>query len=274
VLEKILAEMPAQLSELQTTITRQARAGGSGGGGHTKAASQPLPIDLRAAHLADLARNGLVSDIRHLCESRGLRVPQIKDAGRPVPTADLARWLHGHIEAIRQDQLAGEILSGLKDLQHALANAVDNHGKRYAGPCTAMVMVAVTVSDGTVKAELLAEPRVCDQPLFSRPGASTIRCNARDEDTNELLGCGKEYPASERVQWALDQAQDDMARPAVIASALRNAGYHVTEGQIRLMAKRQKLFAWREDAEGKPLYRVGDVLDIMRQKVGDQQLGA
>jgi hypothetical protein len=80
-LERILAELPAQLIELRTTIAKQARANRGDQGKTTKAASQPLPLDLRAAHLADLAQAALASWIKHLCETRGVPEPDFRRAG-------------------------------------------------------------------------------------------------------------------------------------------------------------------------------------------------
>jgi hypothetical protein len=305
-LEKILAELPAQLDELQTTINRQANAGRRDNGSHTKAASQPLPIDLRAGHLLDMARNGLSTWIRHLCESRGItEIPNLHERAvttrvavigpvhpaclhescrdfriertPAVTTAGLAVWLTANIEAIRQDELAGEMYAAMVQLQRALNQAVDNHGKRYAGLCTELVTVAVDVTPGPVAVvvpELVDQPQVCNQPLYTRPGAKVIRCSARDDETGELLGCGKEYRASERMRWALEQSEELLESAQFIAHALTDAGYHVTAGQIRGMDKRGRLFAWREDGEGKPLYRVGDVVDLLREKTKESRMTA
>lgn len=80
-LERILAELPAHLAELEVTLTRQARTTRGGGGKPTKAAESPLPYDVAASDLADRVRNGLSTWIRHLTESRGVEAPDFRQIG-------------------------------------------------------------------------------------------------------------------------------------------------------------------------------------------------
>jgi hypothetical protein len=258
-LEKILAELPSQLADLTVTITRQARAGRGDGGNRAKAVSQPLPIDLRAAHLADLARNALSTWVRHVTESRGLDHPRL------LTSAAMAVWLTANIASICQDELAGEMYTAMTALKRALDQAVDNHGKRYAGPCTAKLTVDTWDDDGTVRFALLTDRRECGLDLRTRPGAKVIRCDARDE-TGRVIGCGAEYEAVEQMRRVLEWSRERLDTAAFIGNALEDAGY-MKAATVRKWVQRGKVYAWREDEIGRALYRVGDFLELLQ--VGD-----
>jgi len=250
-LERILAELPSWLSELQRTETRQSNTSGPDGGKPTKRAEQPLPFDARAVVLAEQARNGLSSWIRHLCEQRGLTTPKLDR------TAHMAVWLTAHVAAIAQDEAAADCYTAMVELRRALMRHVDNLGKRWAGPCTAMVdEYALSLDSGDQLRPVLVQTgtrRQCGADLRTRPGSPVIIC----------AECGAEYDPIERAQWTLGQSRDHLDSAAFIAHALTDAGYPVKRNTITMWARREKLFAWREDDLGRPLYRVGDVLDLV-----------
>lgn len=254
VLERILAELPATLTDLQTTITRQSRTSRGGGGKPTKAAESPLPFDVHASELADRVRNGLSTWIRHLCETRGVEPPSLprtatvwaNTARGPVavpaePISAMAVWLVQHVQTIRQDELAGQLLAELKLLQAELRAGVDNRQHRYAGPCTATLRpLEVTASstgegeDETIVPQLHAgEPVQCGADLKRRVGAATIVCKE----------CGADYLAAERGDWIDDRAAEHVATAAQLALVLTESGYSMKAATIRKWGERGRLAA-------------------------------
>lgn len=282
-LEKILAEFPAQLRELQITLTRQSNAA-RGQGKPTKAAEQPLPFDLRAARLVYEIRNEAAGWIRHLCESRRAPVPQfggrreprregpiccdcrhytchlirVSQTERLASTRAMLEWLYAHVPTIRQDEAAAALFGWAKALRHDLASIVDNHEKCYRGPCTAKIQVAdvalaVYVDTHVEHLTLSPTTRTCGADIYARHGMERFKCRV----------CGASYTAAERMMWTLASGRELMFTAAFIAQALTESGKPVKVDRLYRWAKRGKLFAWQQDDLGRDLYRIGDVLDLL-----------
>lgn len=276
-LERIFADLPAWLGELETAIARQSRVSGRTGGKPTKKAAQPLPFDAAAAELAHRVRNELTTAIRHLCESRSVKVPQIDR------TADMALWLVGNVESIRQDEAAVETVTWARSLRDAIRWQVDNLGTRFAGPCHARIAVLQVGQEGAecgliaTDADEVAEYRTetalddpetgeslsalpvryvereCGTDLRMRSGAETVKCRA----------CGTEHAAADLLADVIQRNHEHMARASEISDWLTRAGWPVKAATIRKWAERGKLYPWREDDLGRPLYMVGDVLGLV-----------
>jgi len=246
-LEKTLAELPAELRDLEVTITRQANAGRPESTSRGKPGSGVLyDPDDAASKVADEARNEASTWVRHLCEQRGLRPPALRT------TAAMTLWLTAHVGAIGQDESAGECYTWARMLRSAIRHAIDNLARRWAGPCTAQLLVAdVVLTDGVIA---LGEVRTeCGADLRTRPGAKVIRCDA----------CGAEYDPVERLKWILSKSREHHGTARFCANALTDAGYHVTAKQIDTLARRGKLISYRDDEIGRPLYLLGDLLDLL-----------
>lgn len=282
-LEKLLAELPAALADLQTTLTRQSRTTRGGGGKPTKAAEAPLPYDAHASNVSDRVRNGLSTWIRHLCETRDVPPPTI------VRTQDMAIWLTRQVDTVRQDEAAAALLSDLKQLRYELRAAVDNREYRYAGPCTAVLQIGHVETDDSGDTIRLVPGRqeVCGADLRRREGAHTVVCH----------DCGAEYDAAERSAWIDKQSADQLATGPIIAKALADAGYRVKPALIRNWAERTRQWmhraANRKDGDPPltyeehpiqqvacqvetrlPLYRVGDVYRRVKADPERRQIGA
>lgn len=248
-----LRDLPGWLAELRTTITRQAKTSGPDGGKATKKFEQPLPYHPAAAELLDQARRGIGSWVAALSTGRNLPAP----AGG---TRTRLRWLAQHVDDLRHIPEAAAILTAAQTLRDDCRRMVDNLGKRWAGPCTARVVkrqLEIHVDGETITAAVgpeLSEPRECGADLRTRPGAKTITCP----------DCGAMYDPIERAQWIIGKSADHHAGTRFIANALTDAGWPVRENTIAQWARRGKLYAWRDDEQGRPLYRVGDVLDLVK----------
>jgi hypothetical protein len=262
-LTRAYAEMPAQLRDLEITLTRQARAG-KGDGKATKKAEQPIPFDVAASELAHAVRTALSTQLRHLCESRGIQCPTIGS------TASMARWLLSNVDSIRQDEAAADLFNGTMDIVHKLRSAVDNHGKRFVGECTATIQpveMEIIKHGHQFSVEIsapIAGARKCGKDLRMKHGDTKIRCDARDPETKRMVGCGATYDAKEYVAGRLGKMGETYERIGFIGDALAMAGY-MKAATARQWVKRGKVYPWREDELGHPLYRVGDFLDLIEK---------
>jgi hypothetical protein len=253
-LEKLLAELPADLRELEVTVTRQANAGRPEQTKRRKPGTTVLyDPDEPASKVAMQAHNGLSTIVRHLCEQRGLTPPYLMTA--PA----MAIWLTRNAAAIAQDELAGDIHDRMHELRRAIRRAIDNLAKRWAGPCTARLVIADIVAFDTGLAFGAVE-RECGADLRTRPGAKVITCDA----------CGAEYDPIKRLKWVLAKSREHHETAGRCAEVLTQAGYHITEKQIMTLKARGKLFAYRDstaefDQQGRPrpLFLIGDLLDLL-----------
>lgn len=256
--ERVLAELPSWLGELDMAIARQVRVTSRDGGKPTKRFEQPLPYNESAADLLHRVRNELSVAIRGLCESRGIPAPRIER------TPDMATWLVAHVDSIRQDDAAPEMVAWARSLRDAIRWQVDNLGTRFAGPCRAVVRVLVvggteTPSDDSKAGESISglpvrvTERECGAALRTRSGDSVIICRE----------CKTRHDAADVLARVIRDNHEHMARPSELADLLTTAGWPVKADTIRKWGRRGKLYDWREDDLGRPMYRLGDVLDLV-----------
>lgn len=141
-------------------------------------------------------------------------------------------WLAGQTHWLRYRPEAIEAFDELTDACRLVRRTIDLPVPRwYAGPCE------------------------CGSELYAASQAVTVRC--RDQE------CGAQYDAAERKAWLLAQARDVLAHAGWIASAASALGEPVTADMIYGYSRRGRLLAHGQDGLRRPLYRVGDVLDIL-----------
>lgn len=144
--------------------------------------------------------------------------------------SDPARWLAGHLGWLRYRQEATEAFDELTYACRLLRRTIDLPVPRwYAGPCA------------------------CGTDLYAASQATTVRC--RD--------CNTAYDARDRKAWLLEQARDVLAHAGWIASAASALGEPVTADMIYGYVRRGRLLRHGQDGLRRPLYRVGDVLDVL-----------
>lgn len=138
---------------------------------------------------------------------------------------DHLTWLMHRPEALQAyDELTYAV--------EALDRAVDvPAARRYAGPCD-----------------------VCARDLWANPGEDHATCKP----------CGITAPMSERRAAMLDQIVDRLARASELAHILSGLGTEVTRKQIDQWHARGRILLTDRDHLGRPLYRVGDVLEVAK----------
>lgn len=165
---------------------------------------------------------------------------------RPLNTLQaLGPWLAAQVAWLRQQpdgpDAIDEMTAALRHALHVIDRPAD---RKYAGPCTAT----------TINPDGLATD--CDGELYARPNATTIPCPS----------CGAEYDVNDRRAWLLEQAQDMLLPATELARAVDGLGVAITGAMIRGWVHRGRLLAHR-DGWGRPVYRVGDVLELVRTRV-------
>jgi hypothetical protein len=224
--ERDLGDIPALADELDTTISRQTASGQRDGG---RSAEVPMPYNVRASQVATDLHATLVGWVRDMHDPR---------EHWPADTAtSMARWMLSRIERIRQhpagDQLRDEISYAVREARRAVDRPAD---RIFAGPCLA------PVDDGK-----------CQTDLYAKPGSPTVKCRE----------CQTEHDVIERQVWLLAQVEDRLETAAHIAQAMPSFGAELKYDRIRKWVERGRLTAHSVDQNGRALYRIGDVIELL-----------
>jgi hypothetical protein len=222
-----LAEAAGMVHEAQVTIARLDRFGSGGG---SRSSTEPLPVNLAAAErYRQIEGTALLWSVR-IARKRG-HTYAIEGL------ADQFNWLAGQVDWLRHQPAGGLAMDDLAEACRNLRRLIDCPVPlEYAGPCN------TPVDDG----------QACQQDLYAAPGAAFITCRE----------CGAVHDSAGRRAWLLGQVEDRLATAATCAAAITGLGVEVTSAQVRGYAHRARLAAHGTDVHGRPLYRVGDVLDL------------
>jgi hypothetical protein len=167
------------------------------------------------------------------------------DTGAELPgdtLAAVAAWLRPRVGWLRYHEAGGEAVDGICDAVAAARRCVDRPAEKlYAGPCD------------------------CGVDLYARLDASYVECRAETHEQPLV------WPVVERRRWLLVSAEDVLATTTEISRALTRYQQPVTSSMLRGYVARKRLgvrgsrvVAGRRDPV--PLYRLGDVLDILAQQ--------
>ena len=231
-----LADIPDLAYQLDLTETRQTRTGDRNGG---RPAETGLSWDERARQAADQLRGVLAGWVAELQQRHaGLR------AQPPRPdTGSLARWLTLHrIHLLRHpafDEAIGQIRQAVKQARWAIDLPPDTW---FAGPCNTPL-----IDEGAETGE------ICQADLYARHGAAQIVCRA----------CKAPHDIGYRFDYVMGKAIDHLGTATEIARAVSGFGDHVTPAMIRGYAHRGRITAHGRDPLDRPLYRIGDVLEVL-----------
>lgn len=191
-----------------------------------------LPYEPRAAQAAETVRRLL----------RTLAIDVIAAETRADPPTDhtvtgLAAWIRPRVGWLRHHHRAPEYLQMALEAAHTARRAVDRPAERlYAGPCDQ-----------------------CGQDMYGRVGARIVECPP----------CDLVYDVAARRQWLLRSAEDVLATSTEIARAITRLGQPVTPEMIRGYVHRGHLVPHGHRTNGNrktPLYRLGDVLDVLAHR--------
>ncbi len=95
----------------------------------------------------------------------------------------------------------------------------------------------------------------CGHDLYARLGAAEVECKA----------CRLIYDVQDRRSWLLAQVDDRLERAATLSRAFVDLGLDISRQRLKMWERRGHLEAAGHDAKGRPLYRVGDVIDVFHK---------
>lgn len=145
--------------------------------------------------------------------------------------ADVAGWMLDHVEWLRHHRAGPEAVEEITSVITSAKRLVDRPPARwYAGRCP------------------------CGTDLEPITGATTISCP----------GCGTAYDARTRREELLDIAADQLATATELARTVTSlGGVTCTPSMVRNLAARGRLTVGGHDRTERPMYRVGDLLDVL-----------
>ncbi|MEU8196357.1 hypothetical protein AB0C10_21475 [Microbispora amethystogenes] len=215
--------------ELDTSLARQARIGGNG----PRSSEAPLGYGEAASSAIWVLRTTMIAWILILAEGGDHLPPEVLDEHPPA----LAQWLAAHTEDVRRHPSAADAVEELITAVQQARDAIDRPAERvYCGPCGAKT------DDGTR----------CMIDLYARQDAGTIQCR-----------CGMIWGVRQRRDWLMAEAEQATGTATEISRAVTGLGREVTPERIWKWASRGRLAVRGRDARGRPLYQVGDVIDLL-----------
>lgn len=235
-----LTSVPSLAAELEPARYRQTRYGTGGLGGWQE------PWDDRVREVEQQVTNTLTTVARDVAETRGLGLPGPERGEHQLAT--VAWWLVDQVEWLRHQRDALQTFDEIRSAVRALRRVVDRPADSWwAGPCNELVTDVADEDTRTVGTE-------CGADLYAPTGAETIRCRS----------CGASYDASARRDWLLGEAQDVLGHAEMVAGALVRYGLDITSATVRGYARHNRVVHHGHDGLGRPLYRVGDVIEVYR----------
>lgn len=225
-----MGQIAGVAAEVDTTIAKQDRIGS--GGPRATGAEIPLPYNAQAAEQGAAVAGELTTWARHVQEQTGRDVPH----GHPVAAA--AQFLAGAMTWLRYRPEWSEAHAALSPLLKDVLRIIDiQPERRYVGPCS--------YDDPDTGQQCLAD-------VYARPHAVVAVC----------LACGTEYDVEQCQEWMRQQLEDLLARPIEIAGIMQRLGLKIGYSTIAAYAQKGLIAAHGHDAHLRPMYRVGDVLDV------------
>lgn len=233
-----LRSVPALMVDLDVTVTRQVRMGdGPGPIAHSHADSTRMPVHLGAAEAGMDLRTVLL-----------VWAGEIADAAEhTVNTSDTARgyarWLLRYTHHIRQHPAAEQLADEVTDAIRRVRRVIDRPPEKvFFGRCGAE----------------LDNDETCPESLYGYAAHATVLCPA----------CGTEWGIAARRAWLLDIVEDEVAYSGLLAGLVSGLGVPIASSTIRNLAKKGRIRALAVDARRRPLYRIGDVLDVCLRRTG------
>jgi len=271
-LRGLLTDLPGLFGDLDTTLTRQAvfttRYASTGPAtpdidddphpAPLTAATTPLVVHLGAADAIFVTRNTLVAWADWITAVRGHTLPTTW-AGIGEYLRDATRWLARHPTG---PQAIDELSAALRHARTAIDRPAD---RVFVGTCGALIETPMRLGavDDTGAPVPSLVPTTCTEQLYAHDGCATVECPR----------CGTTWDVSVRQQTLLEQLEDHVLPAVDLARAIDGLGVPVTADRIRQWKRRRVLAVAvdeqgrpRADRRGRPLYRVGDVLDLVAER--------
>lgn len=253
ILERVLAEVPWLLRELDIAEAKESKFSPSGDKVTTIGGSMPMPIDISA-----------VDARRNLAERLALWASDLSRSKRVTALAAFApthasAWLMRHLERIRVFDAAGDLLEEICAARATAVYVIDRPAeRRYLGECGATFPIPEL--DGE-----MSEP--CTETLWGRQGDTLAHCKS----------CGAEWlmePRLERIQSEALTGMNDRIMTATQAAETLVAFGIATDTTATSL--RDRITKWAERKQltkridlplpaerSRPGYRLGDIIALV-----------
>ena len=243
-LEVWLADLPMLDQQLEVTLTRQdkvrrptprvkapeaaPRLDSTDPAEAARALGKRAPGRKSASTARDQVRAELTSAILALTKARGLVVPQL------VTVQDMADWLGRASASVALDPAGADIVAGIGRAWQSAVRVIDTAPeRRWVGACPSCA--------GRVMAAVGAEKARCRVCLVRLDVADLLA--ARDGSIRANVGT---------VTACVDMAQV--------------CGYRPSKATVKSWVQRGQLVAYGVNELGTAVYRMGDVLDLLRRR--------
>lgn len=222
-LARSLGNVPAVIAELDITLSRQRRFTDE----HSNSDGDALPYNLAASR----ARTRLTDALSSVATRLSVTLHHAQPANLTGDNlAALSAYLLRQLNQLVTQPWAADALNITRVVDHCI-NVIDRPPARiYAGPCD-----------------------TCGHDLYARSGKRDVTC----------YDCGLVYDLAARREWLLSVVEDQLATAVEIARALTTLELPVTAERIRQWKHRERIEARARDRLGRPLYRVGDIIELV-----------
>lgn len=228
----LLADVPAIVVDLDVTLARQDRV--SEAVGRSGGDERPLPFNVSASDAARLLQATVCAWAWEL----GLVT---------TSTTLAAQFLAGNVEDLRSRGDVGLLLDELAHVVEVGRRVVDRHVPvLWFGVC------GLAEFDGTG-----GPPHRCAADLWGEHDAATVTCPR----------CRSEHDAQVRRRAVLDVAVDRELPAADLVRLSRAYGLPTTKGVVDGLVRRGRLTSTGSTPDGRPAYRVGDLLDLLAERI-------
>lgn len=204
-----LAGLPRWIGYLRQSALGQSKLGDAQR--RRRGDEQPMRLNLRAAELLDDAQATLSALVRHLCESRGVPVPETGISG-------LCAFLSANVWTIAADEAADEHMGDIEDLIERIDRVINRPSPpRFLGPC---------ITDPAPDEVLLERRRNgdhetrCGRALVAERTARTVDCSQchRTHDIESVMSALLDdaghmlITVAELVDWVLPRLEEPVPR--------------------------------------------------------------
>jgi hypothetical protein len=250
------------MGDLDVALAKQARFGGNAGvrSGTTErltdedthwpqtAANTPLPFGYAASEAGYVARQTVLSWADRITAIRAHRVPETWGEVGDYLRQHALNWIAAHPDG---PQIIDELTAAIRNAHRCIDRPAE---RRYIGICGALIEITLP----TLPAAVMAAD--CPEQLYA----------LGDHEHAECPRCGTKWDVRARQDAMLNQLRDHVLNAADMARAVDGLGVDLTPERIRKWKSRGLIAPAldrngnpRADVHGRPLYRVGDVLDIV-----------
>jgi len=252
-LRGLLTDLPGLMTDLDVALAKQATFGASVGG---RATANSLAFGYAASEAGYVARQTVLVWVDWITAVRAHRVPETWAEVGDYLANRAPNWIAQHPDG---PQIVDELTAAIRHARQAIDRPAERH---YVGPCDALIETLNLTTYGDLHPVLI--PVTCTQELYATGDRPTVDCPR----------CGTRHDVRARQDAMLEQLRDHVLNAADMARAVDGLGVDLNADRIRQWKRRGLLTVAldntdrpRADEKGRPLYRVGDVLDIVAGRV-------